>query len=102
MGVYGPHNKFLDTHDQIKKYRFKPKNGKLVARLNDLNYGELAITLYQDINSDGRIDRDLIGMPEEPYAFSNNYKPVIKAPSFNDCKFYYSSTTNTVTIALLK
>ena len=102
MSVYGPHNKFLDTNDQLKKYRFKPQDGKLVAKISDLSYGEFALALYQDVNSDGKIDKNFVGIPEEPYAFSNNYKPVIKAPTFKDCKFDYSPKTNTVNVSLLK
>ncbi len=102
VGVYGPKNKFLDEGDQLKEYHFMPKNGKLVGKITDLSYGVFGIAIYQDVNSDGKIDKNLIGIPKEPYAFSNNYKPTIKAPSFNDCKFVYDAKTNTVNMKLLK
>ena len=102
MGVYGTKNKFLDTKDQLKEYHFKPKNGKLVAKITDIPYGIYGMAIYQDVNSNGKIDKNLIGIPTEPYAFSNNYKPNIKAPSFNDCKFEFNAKSNTITIALLK
>ena len=102
FSIYGPGNKFLDTGDRLNKYRFKPRNGKLVARIKNLTYGDLAIALYQNVNDDGKIDKNVVGIPQEPYAFSNNYKPVVKAPTFRDCKFSYSAGSNTVNISLIK
>jgi uncharacterized protein (DUF2141 family) len=102
MSIYGPENKFPSKDGQLKKYRFRPQQGKLIAKINDLSYGEFALALYQDVDSDGEIDKNGLGIPTEPYAFSNNFRPVIKAPSFKDCKFVYDATTNTLNIALLK
>ena len=102
VGVYGPDNKFLDPKDQLKEYHFKPVNGKLEVKVTDLNYGDFAMAIYQDLNRDGMINKNPIGIPKEPYAFSNNYKPVVKAPSFENCKFAYNAKSNTVTMSLLK
>ena len=60
------------------------------------------MAIYQDVDGDGKITKNLIGIPKEPYAFSNNYKPTIKAPSFNDCKFTYSAKSNTVNMKLIQ
>jgi uncharacterized protein (DUF2141 family) len=102
MSLYGPQSKFPDKDGQLKKYRFKPQNGKVVATITDLAYGDLAVALYQDIDSDGEINKNGVGIPTEPYAFSNNFRPKIKAPAFKDCKFAYNEKENTVHIALLK
>lgn len=51
----------------------------------DLPAGEYAVTMYQDENDSGQIDKNAIGIPTEPYGFSNNggsFGP----PSFNDAK----------------
>ena len=100
--MYAPANKFLDENDQLKEYRIKPKNGKFSAKITNQNYGEFGMAIYQDVDGDGKITKNLIGIPKEPYAFSNNYKPTIKAPSFNDCKFTYSAKSNTVNMKLIQ
>ena len=82
-----PKNKFPDENDEFKKLRFKPKHGKIDVMIKDLPYGELAFAIYHDVNNNGKIDKNAIGIPKERYAFSNNIKPTIKAPSFDDCKF---------------
>ena len=40
VDVYTPKNKFPDETDKFKKYRFKPKNGKIDETITDLPYGE--------------------------------------------------------------
>ena len=55
-------NKFPEANGQLKKYRFKPKNGKLTAKLNNISYGEFAIAIYQDNNNNGEIDKNFIGI----------------------------------------
>jgi uncharacterized protein (DUF2141 family) len=48
-------------------------------------YGIYAISIYQDESANGDLDRNFIGIPKEPIAFGNNYKP------FGDPKFENAS-----------
>ena len=102
VGVYTPKNKFPDEDDKFKKYRFKAKKGKIDEMITDIPYGELALAIYHDENNNGKIDKNAIGIPKEPYAFSNNYKPTIKAPNFDNCRFSYNKKSSLVKISLLK
>ena len=102
IGVYGTKNKFPDPKGQLKEYKFKPKGKNLTAKIADLKFGTYALAIYQDVNSNGKINKNFIGIPTEPYGFSNNYKPKVKAPNFDDCKFGYSAKTNSVTITMIK
>lgn len=99
---YTPNNIFLSETDALKFYKFIPKGKKLTVKINELNYGEYAIATYQDVNSDNEINKSFIGIPKEPYAFSNNYKPVIRAPRFDECKFVYNKNGRTVKINMIK
>ncbi len=49
--------------------------------------GEYAIALLHDENSDGECNFNWIGIPTEGYGFSQNVKPIISAPSFDETKF---------------
>lgn len=52
-----------------------------------LGYGQYAIAVYQDINNNDQLDKTVLGIPKEPYAFSNN--PTVKwnPPTFAESKF---------------
>jgi uncharacterized protein (DUF2141 family) len=102
VGLYGTKNKFPDPKDQLKEYHFISTGPDLIAKIEDMEFGTYALAIYQDVNSNGKIDKNVIGVPTEPYAFSKNYHPRIKAPSFDDCKFNYDSASNTVTMNMIK
>ena len=58
--------------------------------IHGLQAGEYAIAVYQDIDSDNKLDRFFGLIPKEPYGFSNNvgrFGPV----SFNKAAFQLSS-----------
>jgi uncharacterized protein (DUF2141 family) len=102
VGVYGTKNKFPYPKDQLKVYTFKPDSVLLTAMITDLPFGTYALAIYQDVNSNGKIDKNLIGIPTEPYAFSNNYKPTVKAPAFKNCQFEYNTSSNTMAMKMTK
>jgi uncharacterized protein (DUF2141 family) len=103
IGVYRKQDGFPSSEKApFKGYNFKPE-GKNVASISieDLAHGEYAIAVYQDKNNDNKLNTGMFGIPKEPYAFSNNFKPKFSAPKYEDCKFVYSQEKNELTIALL-
>jgi uncharacterized protein (DUF2141 family) len=102
VGVYNEKCKFPDPKCQLKVYTFKPDSMSLTAMITDLPFGVYALAIYQDVNSNGKIDKNFIGVPTEPYAFSNNYKPTVKAPGFKNCRFSYCADTNVVAMKMIQ
>lgn len=43
-----------------------------------------SIAAYHDINGDGELNRNLLGIPTEPYGFSNNARTMVGPPEFED------------------
>lgn len=64
-----------------------PASGQYKVISQSLKIGEYAIAAYQDVNGNGELDKNAVGIPTEPYAFSNN--PVIKwaAPTYEKVHF---------------
>jgi uncharacterized protein (DUF2141 family) len=46
--------------------------------------GRYGLAVYQDTNRDGRLNRNIVGLPTEPVAFSNNAVIGFGPPSFDD------------------
>lgn len=57
-------------------------DGKLTVTLKDLPDGPLALTLFQDANANGRLDMNAMGMPIEPFGFSNDAVGNFGPPKF--------------------
>ncbi|RLD49876.1 MAG: DUF2141 domain-containing protein [Bacteroidetes bacterium] len=65
----------------------------------NIPYGTYAVSLFQDENNNGEIDRAPIGFPVEPYGISGN-KNTIGPPSFNDGKFILKTKNVSLKIIL--
>ena len=58
-----------------------------------LLFGVHAITLFVDFNGNKKIDKNFLGIPKEPYGFSNNVIGNMSAPTFDQAKFVISGPT---------
>jgi uncharacterized protein (DUF2141 family) len=56
----------------------------------DVEAGEYALSIFQDENRNGELDSNFIGIPKEPYGFSNNLKKM-RPPSFEEALFEYDA-----------
>jgi uncharacterized protein (DUF2141 family) len=54
-----------------------------------------AVAVYQDINNDGELSRNRIGIPVEPFAFSNNAQGRMGPPAFDDAKIELPTAADT-------
>jgi uncharacterized protein (DUF2141 family) len=68
-----------------------PESKMLEVEIPDIAPGAYAISIFQDENESGEIDRNFIGIPKEPYGFSNNPKLSFGPPKFADSKFDHSN-----------
>jgi uncharacterized protein (DUF2141 family) len=49
---------------------------------NDLPSGQYAARLFQDLNGDRKVNTNFVGMPTEPFGFTNNAPANFGPPSF--------------------
>jgi len=75
-------------------------NDKSVQATFSVEPGDYAIAVYHDENGNGKMDKRVFGIPKEPYGFSNNFRPTMSAPKFNDCRFSVNDSGKTVRIQL--
>lgn len=53
-------------------------------QLKTLPQGRYAVAIFQDYNDNGKLDRNLFGIPQEPYAFSQEPESKWRAPSWEE------------------
>jgi len=61
--------------------------GTLTITAEDLPPGEYAIRIMHDVNSNDELDANFVGMPTEPYAFSNNARGMFGPATWEDARF---------------
>lgn len=88
-------------HEKVyKKIVFEKKkieNGIMTITC-DLDQGIQGITLIDDENKNGELNKNLIGIPKEGFGFSNFVFEKLKKPAFNDFKLTVKPQNNKVTI----
>jgi uncharacterized protein (DUF2141 family) len=52
--------------------RARARAGTVEFRIPNVRPGSYAIAIFHDLNGDGKLDRNLLGLPNEPYGFSND------------------------------
>lgn len=55
---------------------------EVAATFHNLPEGTYALTVYQDVDGDGKLDRNLFGVPAEPYGFSRDASASLGMPDF--------------------
>lgn len=68
----------------------------------DLAPGNYAVSVYEDLNGNHKLDANILGIPREPVGASNNPRPRMGPPRFNDCSFQLSAIEQTITITLVR
>ncbi len=69
---------------------------KAVCDFKDVPTGTYAIALFHDAKLTGKMEKNLIGIPQEGYGFSNDAKPhALSAPTFQECVFQHNASQPT-------
>ncbi|TDI68469.1 MAG: DUF2141 domain-containing protein [Bacteroidetes bacterium] len=67
------------------------EGGKVEVVFTDIPYGEYSIRLYHDKNGNKELDKNVFGVPKEPYGYSNNARAKLSAPSWKKAMFKLDS-----------
>ena len=76
------------------------KKADLVFVFDDLTEGEYAISMFIDENNNGKLDRNMIGIPTEPSIFSNDATGNFGPPTFDQAKFTVGKEKKSIAINL--
>lgn len=84
IALYNNEQEFL-----IHEYKgaiLQINNSNAVAEFNNLPFGDYAVSCFYDKNKNGLLDKNFLGIPKEPYAFSNNATGSFGPPKFEKAK----------------
>jgi uncharacterized protein (DUF2141 family) len=87
ISLYDSKQGYEKNQNPVKKAALAIKGAKSLWLVKGLPPGEYAIKLFHDQNANQKLDRNFLGMPQEPYGFSNNVRGFMGPPSFEKAKF---------------
>jgi uncharacterized protein (DUF2141 family) len=86
IGLFNKAKGYPDIGKEYKGITIKVTKKSISHTFVDVPPGDYAIAVVHDINKNGAVDYNFIGMPLEMYAFSGN-SGCIGKPPFNKAKF---------------
>lgn len=82
---------FPTNDDQMAITVTAPIIGQIaICRFSAIAPGTYAVVLFHDENSDGKFNRDWLGLPTEGYGFSNDAPSHWHTPSFDAASFPFA------------
>ena len=73
---------------------------RIVWRVPDLSPGHYSLAVYHDRNDNGRLDRTFLGLPGEPYGFSNGRRARFGPPSWRAARFSVDGPATRISICV--
>lgn len=98
LAIYDNENDFQKTAKQAS--RRDAVIDEVKFQFPDLATGNYAILVFQDINGNGKLDSNLLGMPTEPWGASLQGKRIFGAPDWKDTSFAITDSGTAITIEL--
>jgi uncharacterized protein (DUF2141 family) len=73
--------------DKARGTIVKAKPGSVDCKFDKIQPGTYAVAVSVDTNGNGKTDTGLFGIPKEPWGVSNNVRPKMRAPKFDEATF---------------
>ena len=86
IGLYNDPELFPKVDKQYKVYYFKVTANTMNYTIKGLKQDQYALAIFHDLNSDTICNKNILGIPTEDFGFSNNVRPFLSPPSFEDAK----------------
>ena len=87
VGLFGDAATFPKADHVLAGKVIDATPGEATVVFTGLAPGTYAVSAFQDIDGDTKLNRNLFGMPTEPYGFSRGARGRTGPPSFEDAKF---------------
>ncbi len=75
-------------------------SGTVRATIPNVPPGTYAIVVLHDVNKNGKLDKSPVGMPKEPFGFSNNPPIPRGMPAYSACTFTMGTSPKKMSIRL--
>lgn len=90
----------FERGDRVAGVISTPQSGNTSLVFTGIDNGTYGIALFQDLNGNERLDRNLFGRPTEPFGFSTNPRIGMRAPGFGEFAFRHDGQNQVIVIRL--
>lgn len=91
-----------DEKKAILKKVVQVNSKRMNIELDPLPYGKYAISIVHDVNANEKLDKNIFGVPAEPFGFSNVDKVYFGPPKFEEAQTMLSAQKQNIIIRLIE
>jgi len=100
IGLYNSRENYEGKEKPFKGLKVTIENRKAIGAFENIPFGVYAVKLYHDENSNGKLDKNFLGIPTEDYAFSNNASGTFGPADYDDAKFIFNKNKMKIEITI--
>jgi uncharacterized protein (DUF2141 family) len=82
---------FLSSGGGLQGRWVKADPKGVTCRFSGLPAGTYAVAVLHDLNGNRKTDTNLVGIPTEEWGVSNNVRPAMRAPTFDEARVVLSA-----------
>ena len=97
IAVFNSSEKWLGE-DPVYSSTINVDGQSVTLKFTNVPNGDYGIAVFHDENKNGKMDKNFLGIPLEPYGFSNNVRVTFGPPKWENAKFGVKSPTTDVSI----
>jgi len=86
VSIFNSADSFM-SEKHFRAFKVRVVNDRVGVAGLELPPGKYAIAAYVDRNQNGKLDRNFIGKPSEPYGFSRDARHMFRSPIFAEAAF---------------
>lgn len=100
LSLYDRPETFPKGNGRMARLKVRVQSSPMTVRFTDLLPGSYAVTVHHDEDADGKLNRNLVGMPREGYGFSNDAQVTFGPPSFASAAVRLGREDTAITITV--
>ena len=100
IAVFDQPDGFPDANAAVRLATAKAREDGVTVAIEKMMPGTYAIAAFHDLDEDGILSTNLVGIPTEPYGFSGDSRGRFGPPSFSDVAFELSVEDGNITVIL--
>jgi uncharacterized protein (DUF2141 family) len=86
VAIFNNEDDFLEKAVQSKSIKASGK--QVTIKFENLPQGDYAVSIIHDENSNGELDKNVVGIPKEGFGFGNNAMGTFGPPAFEKAKVH--------------
>lgn len=103
IALFQGEENFLQEGKELHPQAVEVQNNQPIQiEIPNVAYGTYALAIYHDVNNNGELDKNFMGIPSEPYSFSNNPKIKWRGPTYEGAKFTFQEDRSILELNLRK